>query len=736
MPEIKNLSLDSFKNYKTLRIQLSGTSQELLLVLSLSEQQTQEFLNMDFGEEIIIQTEWSLGSIRKNTTGFSFQEIRDILLSIEDERVTFKDQLINILNNNPPLLDIKDEETQKSEELLPEVNKVSTHSILHTIPLKEYWVDFYNLKDTLATVKNDIQNEKDKQSLDRTEIEKINKTMDLYRQKKLLSEWDLLLEEYKNKLSNLNDEINKNQAEIDANYESLSQIQHQVKAYLHKRNKLHGREDASEKLELQFVKKYGKEDAQRYDRQLSLQSNINSNLKKLEQRLKHNLTQKDQLISYLRYKDRELNAFLKQKSFLTQKTQYDNQKFGKWQKKNMEGVNLSMNIKHFLRNFFTWYEAHLFIKSKFKDLTQLQITIDKLKDHIVKEPNKPITSDNLQKKKHKQEILKAKEKLEKLLKHQDNNLLYEKRTEEISYNDIQSREPLLEKKYDHSKCIEGLSKKNCTRKKAYTSCKTDYDIYSDDLIRKRKEDIHKLKNKIAVIDNQIEEKLSKKIEKNNKISECIYTLKIQIIKNIAKIKQLQAKINSKLAPYPSIDIYNEHDFSLKEEYIRSLQESILLSKERVESFQNTYNETQLDLISHKNSIQKSKVELQIKLEKQQEELSNLKRHMTTNMQIISKNKEDLNELRRKSKDFRSKIKQLGYDQESLYIDEEENAKIEKEVAEIEKEKGRMSQDQTEREIMNKKLRNLIRICENNVPVYQDCISLVDDLLRDIQRTLH
>ncbi len=57
MPEIKNLSLDSFKNYKTLRIQLSGTSQELLLVLSLSEQQTQEFLNMDFGEEIIIQTE-------------------------------------------------------------------------------------------------------------------------------------------------------------------------------------------------------------------------------------------------------------------------------------------------------------------------------------------------------------------------------------------------------------------------------------------------------------------------------------------------------------------------------------------------------------------------------------------------------------------------------------------------------------------------------------------------------
>ncbi len=57
MPEIKNLSLDDFKNYKTLRIQLSGASQELLLVLSLSEQQTQEFLNMDFGEEIIIQTE-------------------------------------------------------------------------------------------------------------------------------------------------------------------------------------------------------------------------------------------------------------------------------------------------------------------------------------------------------------------------------------------------------------------------------------------------------------------------------------------------------------------------------------------------------------------------------------------------------------------------------------------------------------------------------------------------------
>jgi len=44
------------------------------------------------------------------------------------------------------------------------------------------------LKDTLTTVKNDIQNEKDKQSLDRIEIEKINKTMDLYRQKKLLSE--------------------------------------------------------------------------------------------------------------------------------------------------------------------------------------------------------------------------------------------------------------------------------------------------------------------------------------------------------------------------------------------------------------------------------------------------------------------------------------------------------------------------------------------------------------------
>ncbi len=262
------------------------------------------------------------------------------------------------------------------------------------------------------------------------------------------------------------------------------------------------------------MKKYGKEDAQRYDRQLSLQSNINNNLKKLEQRLKHNLAQKDQLISYLRHKDRELNAFLKQKSFLTQKTQYDKQKLGKLEEKNMEGVNLSMNIKYFLRNFLTWYEAHLFIKSKFKDLTQLQITIDKLKDHIAKKPNRSITFNDLQKKKYKKEILQAKEKLERILKYQDNNLLYEKRTEEISYNDIQSREPLLEKKYDHSKCIEDLSKKICTRKKAYTSCKTDYDIYSDDLIRKRKEDIHKLKNKIAVIDNQIVEKLSKKVDYN------------------------------------------------------------------------------------------------------------------------------------------------------------------------------------------------------------------------------